>query len=58
MKIFELVGKYHYGQVVSNKRYRDAVNPNPDVDIDVEKFKEFLKRLDDMNEDKNKGNND
>lgn len=60
MKIFEMIGKYHYDQVANNPSYRKALDPTVPAwgESEVNKFKEFLKNLDDMNEDNNKGTND
>lgn len=51
MKIYELVAKYHYSQVINNPKYREALAPGQELDI--EEFKKFLQRLEDMKEDNN-----
>ena len=57
MKIFEMIGKYHYQQVAENKHYRKAYDPSNNwTEEDSSKFQQFLKNLEDMNEDKNDPN--
>lgn len=51
MKIFDLVAKYHYGEVINNEKYRKALSP--DQDLNVEEFKKFLQTLEDMKEENN-----
>jgi predicted transcriptional regulator of viral defense system len=53
MIIYDLVAKYHYSQVINNEKYRKALAPKQE--LDVEEFKKFLQRLEDMKEENNIG---
>jgi len=53
--IYDLVGSYHYKQVVKNPKYREYFSPASRkwTEEDTIKFQQFLKNLEDMSEDKN-----